>query len=264
MADSPENYGLAWMTTFGGFDYEHGTIFDRLNAKCIPWKIYYGDFPPLVMSLKGINTEDAINGWTRIGTMLDYLNDLSEAEDDDFPNYCFIEPHYGALSDFVDGNSQHLLGGTPDGEALIKFLYETLRASRIWETSALIVIYDEHGGFYDHVVPPDDVPEVRPPGDERRYQSWGKSLHSRTFEFDRLGIRIPAVIVSPLIERGAIDSTIYDHSSVIATLGKRFGFRSLTNRDLHANTFDRVFTRAAPRADAPNTLPAVVGTRHME
>jgi phospholipase C len=265
MADSPFNERLGYNLFAGGFDYENGTLFDRLDGVCVPWAIYYGDFPPLVMSLKGINTADAVNGWTRIGSMEDFLEDLPEAEDDDFPNYVFIEPYYSlVLSDYKEGNSQHLLGGVPDGEALIKLVYETIRASPIWNTSALIITYDEHGGFYDHVKPPEGGREATPPGDVRRYESWSKDPGSRAFAFDRLGFRVPAVVVSPLIERGTVDHTVYDHSSVSATLGRRFGFRALTGRDFHANTFDRLFTRAMPRADAPAKLPGVKGHQYME
>lgn len=263
MADSPPNQNLGAMIAFGGFDYENGTVYERLNAKCISWKIYYGDFPPLVMSLKGVSLNDAVSGWPNIGTMTDFLEDLADAEDDEFPSYCFIEPHYDPVRHYVHGNSQHPLGGAPDGEALLKFVYEILRASAIWDTSALIVTWDEHGGFYDHVVPPSGVREATPPDDQRSYESWGQDPASRSFPFDQLGIRVPAVVISPLIERATIDHTIYDHSSVIATLAKRFGFRSLTQRDLHANKLDRLFTRTTPRTDAPMTLPNVVGTRNM-
>jgi phospholipase C len=264
MADSPFEERLVYNLLAGGFNYENGTLFDRLDGVCVPWAIYYGDFPPLVMSLKGINTADAVNGWTRIGSMEEFLEDVIDAEDDDFPSYIFMEPYYSLFSDYKDGNSQHLLGGVPDGEALIKLVYETIRASPIWDTSALIIMYDEHGGFYDHVKPPHGGRAATPPGDERRYESWSKDAGARSFPFDRLGFRVPVVVISPLIERGTVDSTVYDHSSMSATLGKRFGFRALTNRDLHANTFDRLFTRASPRTDAPANLPKVVGHQNME
>src|SRR5262245_30191038 len=102
--------------------------------------------PPMVMSLKGVNTYDAVNGWTRLGSMDDFAADLAVATDAEFPSYCFIEPYYDfILSKFKNGNSQHLVGGVPDGEALIKFVYETIRNSPIWNTSALVIMYDEHG-----------------------------------------------------------------------------------------------------------------------
>jgi phospholipase C len=256
MADSPSGASTAWAMTVGGFEYDNGTIFDRLDAKCIKWRVYAGDITPLVMTLKGMATDNTINAWTKIRGTNDLFNDLIEAEDDDFPNYVFIEPNYGFFwSDFTHGNSQHPLDSTVGGELLIKMIYESLRNSAIWETSALLIIYDEHGGFYDHVVPPATVP----PGDRRQYESWAESDEAKSFQFDRLGIRVSAVIVSPMIERGTVDHTIYDHSSVVATVGKRFGFKYLTERDRAANTFDRVFTRRSPRTDTPMNLPDPVG-----
>ena len=110
-----------------------------------------------------------------------------------------IEPGYDAFSDYEDGNSHHPLGSVKAGELLIKQTYEALRKSPIWESSMLIVTYDEHGGFYDHVVPPSDgVPSPDGinsplPGDP----SWVPP-----FSFDRLGVRVPVVLVSPCLDPG--------------------------------------------------------------
>jgi len=255
MADSPSTPSLIWAMTVGGFEYENGTVFDRLDANCIDWHVYAGDATPLVMTLKGMATDGAPSGWSRIGNFVDLLQDLSDAENDDFPHYVFIEPDYGSFwSDFKGGDSQHPLDSTIGGETLLKFIYEALRQSRIWENSALVITYDEHGGFFDHVPPP----AATPPGDSRDYESWSESEMAKQFQFDRLGVRVPAIIVSPWVARGTVDKTIYDHSSVIATLAKCFGFKSLTERDKSANTFDGVFTNTL-RKDCLLTLPTPVG-----
>ena len=251
MADSPSSEALIWAMTMGGFEYENGTLYDRLDANCIDWHVYAGDATPLVMTLKGMATDGAARAWdTRIGSMIEFLHDLNEA-DNDFPRYVFVEPHYGRFwSTFKGGNSQHPLDSTVGGEALVKLVYEALRQSKIWETSALIITYDEHGGFYDHVSPPAAVS----PGDSREYESWSISNKAKAFQFDRLGVRVPAVIVSPWIAKGTIDNNVYDHSSLIATLGKRFNFRHLTQRDHNATTFDGLFTNTL-RRDCITRLP---------
>jgi phospholipase C len=248
MADSPNNVALGYQLIDGGFRYQHGTVYDRLDGKCMSWRIYAGDYP-LAMSLRGIATDDAFSGWSRLRRMVDFRLEVLGATDD-FPSYIFIEPNYSIQTSYKDGDSQHPLGKVNAGEKLLKEVYETLRASPIWESSALIVIYDEHGGFYDHVKPP----AAPNPGDERRYESWSTSDEAKTFQFDRLGFRVPALIISPWVKKGAVDSTLYDHSSVIATLAHRFNFANLTERDRLANKFSNVFTRTL-RTDARPTLP---------
>jgi hypothetical protein len=140
---------------------------------------------------------------------------------------------------------------------LIKQVYEAIRRSPHWETSVLVITYDEHGGFFDHVAPPGmsstppAAPPVLPPGDPI---SSGANNH-HNFQFDQLGLRVPTVIVSPLIPKATIDHTRYDHSSVPRTLGRLFGLQPLTKRDAAANDLLHLFSRATPRTDTPLTLP---------
>jgi phospholipase C len=255
MADSPNNVALGAAMPIGGFEFENGTIFDRLDSKCIRWRIHAGDLTPLVMTLRGIASDSAVDGWPRVGSIDSLLNDLAGAGSN-LPNYIFIEPNYGRFwSDYHGGNSQHPLDSTTGGEALIKSIYEALRSSMIWNRAALLVLYDEHGGFYDHV----EAPSAQPPGDQRRYESWSASEQARRFGFDRLGVRVPALVVSPWVDKGVVDHTVYDHSSVVGTLAKRFGLRSLTRRDASANTLAGLFSRTSPRTDTPTTLPTPAG-----
>jgi phospholipase C len=116
-------------------------------------------------------------------------------------------------------------------------------------------LYDEHGGFYDHVIPPsDNVPNPDginspPPGN---MASWPPE-----FAFDRLGFRVPAIIASPWVAQGRVDSTLYQHTSVLATLKALFGLSSfLTKRDASAKSFEALFSElSAPRTDTPESLP---------
>jgi phospholipase C len=188
------------------------------------------------------------------------FDDFAEAVNDkDFSTaYTFIEPNYGndlppTAEDFTCGNSQHPLDDITRGERLIKTVYETIRNSPHWNESLLLVTYDEHGGFYDHVKPP----PATPPGD-------GVSDEDNVFNdfrFDQLGVRVPAIVISPFIEKNVIDGTVYDHSSLLATVETIFGLRSLTARDAAAANLMKLLTRSTPRADAPALLgqPAVSG-----
>jgi phospholipase C len=91
------------------------------------------------------------------------------------------------------------------GEHLLAAVYAAIRNSPYWNTSLLIITYDEHGGVYDSVNPPGGAPA---PGDN---PSYGYSTHGFTFE--QYGVRVPAIIVSPLVPAGTVDHTLYDHSS---------------------------------------------------
>ncbi len=132
------------------------------------------------------------------------------------------------------------------GEALIKATYESIRNSPLWDTSLLVVVYDEHGGFYDSVAPG----PAPPPMDGSRMDP---SINSRGFLFDHYGVRVPALAVSPWVAAG-VDHTVYDHASVPATLEALFGLQWLTERDKHANDLTHLLTGHL-RTDCPTTLP---------
>jgi phospholipase C len=131
---------------------------------------------------------------------------------------------------------------------LIKAVYEAIRNSPVWNTSLLIIVYDEHGGFYDHVKPCCAIP----PGDG--IPEGQKTRNALGFDFAHYGVRVPAVIVSPLIPRGTVDHTLYDHSSILATLERLLGMKPLTKRDESAKDLRHLLTNQEPRDDCPKTL----------
>jgi phospholipase C len=111
----------------------------------------------------------------------------------------------------------------------------------------LIVTWDEHGGFYDHVVPP----AAPAPGD--RIVTADASHFD--FNFQTCGPRVPAVIVSPYVEKNRIDGRLYDHTSILATVREFFGGAPFTARDAAAASLSSLLTLEVPRADAPLALP---------
>ena len=228
---------------YNGYKFDNGTIYDELDDENVSWTIYHGDAFPQALAISGM-TAHLLDGHMR--DFKDFSKDVNN------PNYAtsytFIEPNYGKFSaNFTCGNSQHPTDDVTRGERFLKTIYETIRNSPHWNNSLLIIIYDEHGGFFDHVPPPQTVA----PGD-----SITDPENSRfNFDFKLLGVRVPAVIVSPLIPKGIIDHTIYDHTSVLATIENIFGILPLTNRDKHANTFKHLLSLTLPRTDTPTTLP---------
>jgi len=144
-------------------------------------------------------------------------------------------------------------------EELYKTVYERVRASPRWNTTVLLISFDEHGGFWDGKLPPTDgVPAPWP-----HYTTWPDI----DFKFDRLGVRIPLIVVSPFVKKGTVVSappaaqkpqatSQYDHTSIISTVRKWFGMTSapLTRRDAWAATFEHVLDLDAPRSDCPARL----------
>src|SRR5262249_52132025 len=165
------------------------------------------------------------------------------------PEYTFIEPSYFSINlptKVIYANDQHPSHPISAADQLVRDVYEPLRASSCWAHSMLIVVHDEHGGTYDHRFP--NTAAVNPDG--------LVSLASG-FGFTRYGARVPAVIVSPWARDG-VCNTLYDHTSIPATLETRFGLAPLTNRDQAAAPLGDCLTAATPRltnADAPLKLP---------
>jgi phospholipase C len=239
-----------------GYRFSNGTLFDRLDKAGRRWRIVEGDALPCALGISGM-IEHALGG--RFIGMDELRRRLARPVLQE--SYIFIEPHYGHVltdgSNFKCGNSQHPLDDVTRGERLLKEVYEAIRNSPHWPRSMLVVLYDEHGGFYDHVVPPPAVP----PGD-----TIPAGVSQNQFAFDRLGVRVPAVVISPFIRRGLIDHTVYDHSSLLATIEHFYGLAPLTNRDAAAARFDHLLELASPRLDAPTALPqpAVSGVPDCE
>ena len=247
---SPSKLDVVTSTTVEGYRFQNGNVFDLLDANCIPWRIFEGDEFPVAFAMKGMNL-NALQGRFK-----DFDDFSSEVNKPGFSEkFIFIEPKYGAHKydvtgpgDYACGTSMHPLDDVTRGERLIKTVYETIRNSPHWENSLLIITFDEHGGFFDHVRPGPAVP----PGD--LVTSGYVQNH---FQFDQLGVRVPALVISPYTKKGVVDHTTYDHTSMLATVERLFGMGALTERDKAASDLLGLLPLARPRTDAPASLPPV-------
>ncbi|MFO0617435.1 MAG: alkaline phosphatase family protein [Polyangiaceae bacterium] len=170
------------------------------------------------------------------------------------PHFCFLEPSWGGgVGELVfQGTDYHPPAYVGPGEAGLAELYEALRASPQWPNMLLIITFDEHGGLFDHVPPPRAIPPV--PGMR------GPS----GFGFDRLGVRVPTILVSPYAPAGMVfrapeGAPAFDHTSFIATLLKWAGIdpasAGMGDRVASASTFEDVLSsEARPVASFPEIV----------
>jgi phospholipase C len=213
--------------------YTCPSIFGALSTKKVSWAIYGYIDPPLTRQSFSdtTNADDS-----HFGLFSDFQK---AAANGTLPSYVFLEPSWDAA-----GNSQHPNYNVALGEQLIHDVYYALRNGPDWNETLLILTYDEHGGCYDHLPPPSGA--VPPDNSAGEYG----------FDFTRFGVRVPTVLVSPLIEAGTVfrvaaNAMPFDHTSILKTVENRWNIPALTARDKAAADIAAVLTLATPRVDDP-------------
>ncbi len=231
---------IEWESVFG-FRYPNGSIFNALDGAGVSVAFYVDTDGPLLGSIPQAASIHDISIFD-FAPLETFESDLAMGA----AQYTFIEPNYGDISGtYEGGSSQHPMDSVIRGEGLIKKVYEAIRNSPVWDTSLLIITYDEHGGFFDSVRPGKAVPprDCAP-----------SKLNEYGFDFCQYGVRVPAVIVSPWIAKGTVDHTLYDHTSALATIESLFDVPPLTERDKSANNVLALVTDTL-RNDCPAALP---------
>jgi phospholipase C len=211
------------------------TIFDRLEARGISWKFYVQDYDPHENYRTNIRSDQV--HWVpllnlprfidnprlarRIVDLDEYFEDLNKGT---LPAVAFMVPA---------GASEHPPGSLREGQRFVSTLVNSLMQSRFWDRSALMWTYDDWGGFYDHVRPP---------------------------QVDRFGygFRVPALLVSPFARRGYIDSTTLDFTSILKFIERNWELRPLASRDAGARSIAGAFDFSRP-ARQPQILSAAPG-----
>jgi phospholipase C len=214
----------------------NGTIFDLLNRYGITWKDYYSNLPSIGVWLP-LLSEPAIT--TNINTIDRYYADATAGT---LPQFSFVEPNYSVSSEENPQDIQF-------GDQFLASIVNAMMAGPQWHKSMLIWTYDEWGGWYDHVAPPAAIPpdNVRPV----------LSPNQVSGRFNQYGFRVPAGVVSPFANRDFVSHTVYDHTSVLKTLERKWNLPALTRRDANANDlFDMVDLQSPPTFATPPILKA--------
>ncbi|MGA2423512.1 MAG: alkaline phosphatase family protein [Terriglobales bacterium] len=191
------------------------SIYDRLinaNPKHTA-KLYYYDTTSSTMEVANLLQNEP----ELFGTYQQFLSDCSAGN---LPDYSFIEPNYSdhdTDSGEEVASDQHPDHNIQAGELYIASVYNAIKQNpNLWQSTVLLVVYDEHGGIYDHVVPPACTPD-------QFTASANDTGTGQPFAFDRLGVRVPAILISPWIPKGmVVDGRVFDHASIPATITKFF------------------------------------------
>ena len=221
------------------------SIYQRLEAAGKRAKIYYFDVKS--SSLEVVNLLQHQPQF--FGTYRQFLEDC---ENGTLPDYSFVEPNYSdhdGDAGAILASDQHPDHHVQEGEIFIASVYNVIRQNpELWASTALLVVYDEHGGVYDHVPPPACVAD----GFVAQPDATGIG---KPFFFDRLGVRVPAVLVSPWIRRGTVvgNTRVFEHASIPATVTSFFlqTYDARSPREKAAETFHDLLTLNDMRTDAP-------------
>jgi phospholipase C len=179
------------------------TLYDRINAdRSSSWRVYSHDQDDVLQLYPAQKS-----GTTNHSPFANYASDVAG---DKLATYSFITPAYISAPE-QPINSMHAPADVRPAEKLVADVYSALREHpEVWKKTLLIVLFDEHGGYYDHVPPP---ATVSPDGIKGRTDQ----PFLVPFDFKRLGLRVPAILISPWFKQ-AVDSTMYSHSTIPGTI----------------------------------------------
>jgi phospholipase C len=234
------SFGQVGMSMF----YPQGkSIYERLQDTGHTAKLYYFDQASSTMEVVNLLQHQP----QLFGTYDQFLADCKSGT---LSDYSFIEPNY-TDHDNDDGeqlaSDQHPDHNIQAGELYIASVYNAIVSNpALWASTALLVVYDEHGGIFDHVPPPACTPDGHSAGPADTQLNY-------TFNFDRLGVRVPAILISPWIPEGTVVGIdrVFEHASIPATVTKKFigNYTASTAREQGAQTFLDLLSLDTMRTD---------------
>jgi len=223
------------------------TIFDRLEASGVSWKFYVQNYDPQInyrtlSQVSGNRASQVI--WVPLLNMGRFLDDPKLSSHIVDLNEYFVDLEKGTLPEVAyiapSGASEHPPGSIRSGQKFVKSLIQALMRSDAWDSSAFLLLYDDWGGWYDHVTPP----QV----DENGY-----------------GMRVPGLLVSPYARHGYIDHTVLDFTSVLKFIEENWNLKPLATRDAKAKSFMPAFDFSmSPRAPVFIPFERVVKEQRIE
>jgi phospholipase C len=212
------------------------TIFDRLDGAGVSWKFYVKNYDPSLSfrTLDPTNPRESQVAWVPLLTMPSFVDDQRRmANIQDLKNlYVDLASDSAPSVSYIiqGGTSEHPPGHVANGQNATVGIISSIMRSPEWRDSVIILSWDDWGGWYDHVAPPQ-------------------------VDADGYGFRVPALIISPYAKPGYIFHEQADFSSILKFIERLHGLAPLTTRDEAANDLMDAFDFNGP-AQAPR-LPAV-------
>jgi phospholipase C len=190
----------------------NGTIFDRLDAHDISWASYATNASTLLVIADIVKKNPS-----RIKTIDQFHAD---ARSGSLPAVSYVDPN---ILTGTEENPQDLALG----EYFVSTVVDSLLNSPAWHRTMLVWTYDEHGGYYDHVPPPAAIPpdDILPT----------LTSANEPGAYDRYGFRVPTVVMSAYSKPHFVSHTVYDHTSVLKTIERKWNLPAMTYRDANAN-----------------------------
>lgn len=207
------------------------TIWDSLKAAGLSGTYYYSDIP-----------FTALWGSKYLSISQPFELFLADCAAGTLPNVSFIDPAFNGEGNGIS-RDDHPFADIRDGQAFMASIYNAVTGSPLWPKTALFFIYDEWGGFFDHVPPP--VTGVIPQYDLDAFQALNDPPSSQ------LGFRIPAMAVSPFARRSHVSHAQYDHTSILKMIEWRWDLKALTVRDAQAANIAESFDFSSANLTAP-------------
>jgi phospholipase C len=225
-----------------GFLPEQSLVYDWLTAHAASWCVYqWGGFFPFFSLmpkwLPEIVTSLALPLEGNGGRFRRYSRFKADwANSGTLPQVIFIEPEY-TDGPHLTPNDDHSPTGVAPGQAFLADIYQTISASARWNETLMIVTYDEHGGFFDHVSPLDI------------------STNVAGYQFQTTGLRVPAFLISPYVQPGGVFSGNLDHTSILQLLAEKFNAGGTYSAPVSARTQLSKLSTALSATKTPGSAP---------
>ncbi|RFU29209.1 hypothetical protein B7463_g7114, partial [Scytalidium lignicola] len=236
---------------FGQHVLPQRSIFQQLSETNHTWANYYSTTNGADALYYNWTVSTGHNSATYIKPLENFFQDAYLGR---LPEFTYINPSCCG----VGTTSMHPSGLISDGEVLLKQLYDAVRTGPQWKETLFIITFDETGGFHDHVPPP-----LAPRPDNITYSETTPDGSTYTYNFDRLGGRLPTWLISPWVQQGFVEQqgknsagqTIsYSAESTLRTLGYLWDFEPFNPRVEHAPSFDHLIGTRTNKA--PAVMPA--------
>jgi phospholipase C len=219
------------LTTYP-FPMNDASIFDELEKRHVDWNMYT-DGPPGPALMFGLTLGVR---WGR-NPVLRIADFMAQAKAGTLPPFVLLDAN-APFQSSGSGQDEHPPGDIQVGQKFESDIVHALFASPQWPGVALFLTYDEHGGLYDHVVPP----AACPPDDKKPILATGDPPG----DFAHYGVRVPLTVVSPFAKKGYVSHTTYDHSSIVRFIQTKFKIPALSGRDANADPLLDMFDFAHP------------------